>query len=253
MRTPPSRLVTIAYIVAFVGAALEVVNVALGQILAVLFFAVFLVAGFGILRHRAWSAYGLAVILTSQLLALGTNLLRSAGIGTVLSQIAVSVLFKLILIVLFFFTGRSLAETDAPRGRPLPWVVLAILIFVPFIFVQPYIIPTGAMEDTLLIGDQILALRFPRSLPQRGDIVVFQYPVDRRQTFVKRVIGVAGDHIKIVGKRVFRNGVPLEEAYAMGKWWCRAGAILYWATTATLLWTAGTGDSSSQTTCLASR
>src|SRR5258708_4276161 len=101
MATPHSRLVTIACIVAFLGAAIEVVNVVLGQILAVLFFAVFLVAGIGILQRRAWSAYGLSLILASQLLALGIVLFRSGGIGTPLAQVLAGAI-QLVMVVLFF-------------------------------------------------------------------------------------------------------------------------------------------------------
>jgi signal peptidase I len=216
-KRPRSILVTIAYVVAFLGAALAVANVALGQLLAVLFFAIFLVAGIGILRSRAWSAYGLALVLASQVLILGISVLRSPATAVPSAPIVTGALFNLILIILFVFAGRSLAATDAPRGRALPWMVLAILIFVPFVFVQPFVIPVGSMEDTILIGDHILVLRVPRILPQRGDLTVFRYPIDRRQVFVKRVIGVAGDRIKIVRKMVFRNGALLNEPYATHK------------------------------------
>src|SRR6202023_307100 len=59
--------------------------------------------------------------------------------------------------------------------------------------------------------------RLPRPSVARGDIIVFPYPVDPRQTFVKRIIGVPGDHIKISGKIVYRNGVSLSERYAVHK------------------------------------
>jgi len=192
-------------------------NVALGQLLAVLVFAVFLVAGIGILRRRTGSAYGLALVLASQLLVLGITVLRAAGTDAPLAPIVIGALCNLILIVLFIFTGKSLGATDAPRGHALPWVILALFTFLPFIFVEPFVIPTRAMEDTILIGDHILVLRVPRMLPRRGDLTVFRYPVDRRQVFVKRVIGAPGDRIKIVKKIVFRNDVPIDEPYASHK------------------------------------
>src|SRR2546428_11510938 len=52
---------------------------------------------------------------------------------------------------------------------------------------------------------------------KRGDIIVFRYPIDIRQTFVKRVMGVPGDHIRMVNKRVFLNGHPLNEPYKYNK------------------------------------
>jgi signal peptidase I len=73
------------------------------------------------------------------------------------------------------------------------------------------------MEDTLLIGDRILVQRFPKPSLTRGDMIVFVYPIDRRQTFVKRVIGVPGDQIRIIDKTVHRNGAALKEPYAVHK------------------------------------
>jgi len=70
------------------------------------------------------------------------------------------------------------------------------------------------MEDTLLIGDRILVQRWPRPNVARDMVVVFVYPIDRRQVFVKRVIGIPGDHIRISSKTVYRNGTPLDEPYA---------------------------------------
>jgi signal peptidase I len=71
------------------------------------------------------------------------------------------------------------------------------------------------MADTLLVGDRILVRRLPKSPIARGDIIVFAYPPDRRQTFVKRVIGAPGDHIRISQKVLYRNGVALTEPYAV--------------------------------------
>ena len=71
------------------------------------------------------------------------------------------------------------------------------------------------MQNTLLIGDRILVQRFPKTKPTIGDIVVFAYPIDRTQTFVKRVIGLPGDRIKISDKIVFRNGTALQEPYVV--------------------------------------
>ena len=79
---------------------------------------------------------------------------------------------------------------------------------------QAYVIPTGSMEDTLLIGDHLLVdkLAFAPSGPvskyllpytdvKRGDIIVFRYPVDISQTFVKRCMGVPGDRIRMSTSR----------------------------------------------------
>jgi signal peptidase I len=89
-----------------------------------------------------------------------------------------------------------------------------------------YVIPTGSMEDTLLVGDHILvdklayspASPFARHIlpyeePKDGDVIAFHYPVDPAQMFVKRVIGQPGDHIRIVNQQLYRNGVAVREPY----------------------------------------
>jgi signal peptidase I len=82
------------------------------------------------------------------------------------------------------------------------------------------------MENTLLVGDYLLVNKIcygggsfadyfmPYRRVQRGDIVVFHYPVNPVQHFVKRVVGVPGDRVRLINKQVFVNGVPLKEPYA---------------------------------------
>ena len=69
------------------------------------------------------------------------------------------------------------------------------------------------METTLLRGDRVLVQRWPKPIPKRGDVLVFLYPLNRRQVYVKRVIGVPGDRLRIVNKVVYRDGAPLQELY----------------------------------------
>ena len=120
---------------------------------------------------------------------------------------------------------------DRPRGVVAEWTVtILLLLFGTTTLVQAFVIPTGSMEDSLLIGDHLLVdkLSYAPSdavgdtlLPyldvQRGDIIVFRYPMDLAQTFVKRVIGVPGDHIKIVEKQVILNGKAIDEPYKVHK------------------------------------
>jgi signal peptidase I len=102
---------------------------------------------------------------------------------------------------------------------------VVIAVFVVSFLLQAFTIPSGSMEHTLLIGDYLLVDKFcyggstgwNRLLPyrnvRRGDIVVFHYPVNPAQDFVKRVIGLPGDRLRLINKRVYINGVPLEEPY----------------------------------------
>jgi signal peptidase I len=117
------------------------------------------------------------------------------------------------------------------RGAIAEWAItILLLLFLTTTLVQAYVIPTGSMEDTLLIGDHLLVDKLayaptgPLSryiLPyrdvKRGDIIVFRYPVDIRQTFVKRAIGVPGDRIRVVNKQLYLNGVKLDEPYKVHK------------------------------------
>jgi signal peptidase I len=120
------------------------------------------------------------------------------------------------------------AGREKRRRSPVTEWALTILTYLlaTTTLVQAYVIPSGSMEGTLLIGDHVLVDRTAyadpgalgrRILPyrdvQRGDIIVFTYPEDVRQTYVKRVIGVPGDRIHLERGQVIRNGRRLVEPY----------------------------------------
>ena len=108
-------------------------------------------------------------------------------------------------------------------------IVLALLIrtFV----VQAFKIPSGSMEDTLLVGDHILVNKFMYGeripytdlrffdfkRPQRGDVVVFIYPEDESKDFIKRVVAVEGDTIEVKEKKVYVNDTLQNEPFAVHK------------------------------------
>jgi signal peptidase I len=122
-------------------------------------------------------------------------------------------------------------ESEQPqepqRGFLAEWVVtIILLLFGTTNLVQAYVIPTGSMENSLLVGDHLLVDKLsyapagiisryllPYNTPERGDIIVFRYPVDIQQTFVKRVIGVPGDHLRLVDKQLMLNGKAVDEPY----------------------------------------
>ena len=122
-------------------------------------------------------------------------------------------------------------DEDPPRGTIAEWTItVLLLLFLTTTLVQAFVIPTGSMEDTLLVGDHLLVdkLAYAPSGPvskyvlpyeqvKRGDIIVFRYPVDITQTFVKRCMGVPGDRIRIINKQVYLNGVKLDEPYKVNK------------------------------------
>src|ERR1700682_4581831 len=125
----------------------------------------------------------------------------------------------------------SASKQEPPRGTIAEWAItILLLLFGTTTLVQAFVIPTGSMEDTLLVGDHLLVDKLayapggsvtknllPYSDVHRGDIIVFRYPIDIKQTFVKRVMGVPGDHIRLQNKQVYLNGHLLTEPYVVHK------------------------------------
>ncbi len=122
------------------------------------------------------------------------------------------------------YNATEKEETTPPRGHireNLEAILVAILIalFIRTFVVQAFKIPSGSMKQTLQIGDHILVNKFifgvkipywnktiiPFKVPQRGDIIVFKYPVDPNKDFIKRVIGVGGDVVESRDKQLYVN------------------------------------------------
>ena len=118
---------------------------------------------------------------------------------------------------------------DVQRGFIGEWTVtIILLLFATTTLVQAFVIPSASMENSLLIGDHVLVDKLVYSpdgpvskhlLPyrevRRGDIIVFRFPLDIKQDYVKRAIGVPGDHIRLEHKRLVLNGHPVDEPYAI--------------------------------------
>jgi signal peptidase I len=208
------KIARVAWVVAFVMAGATVIAALAGQISLLPFALIPLIAGIGIVRRRVWSAWGFAVYTFAQLVPIALVVFRthSRPPGTVGAA-----LLTVFLAPLFVMAGRSLAVAGAPKGMAWPWITLTVLTTLPVFSVQVFVVPTGAMEDTILAGDHILAQRFPRPSLTRGEIVILRYPIDPRQTFIKRIIGLPGDRIRIAKKIVYRNGAALNEPYAVHK------------------------------------
>lgn len=109
-------------------------------------------------------------------------------------------------------------------------VTIILLLFGTTTLLQAFVVPTGSMEDTVLIGDHMFVDKLTYSpkgaisrylLPytdvKRGDIVVFKFPVNPKENYIKRIVGVPGDHIKLVNKNLFINGKQMNEPYIVHK------------------------------------
>jgi signal peptidase I len=108
-------------------------------------------------------------------------------------------------------------------------IIIAVILalFIRTFVVQAFKIPTGSMENNLLIGDHLLVNKFsfgPTASPlertllpvrtiKRGDVIVFKYPEEPSRDFIKRVIGLPGETLELRDKKVSINGQPLDEPY----------------------------------------
>ena len=107
----------------------------------------------------------------------------------------------------------------------MEWVIslaiaLVVVLFLTNVIIVNARIPSESMEDTIQVGDRVIGnrLAYKFDQPQRGDIVIFRYPDDETQLFVKRIIGMPGDTVNIVEGRVYINGdtTPLTDLYIKG-------------------------------------
>lgn len=113
------------------------------------------------------------------------------------------------------------------RKEVVSWVrMFVIVIAVVFVLTQFVIInvrvPSGSMENTIMTKDRLIGFRFSYWFdePQRGDIILFSYPVDEKQTYIKRVIGLPGEIVEIRDGKIYIDGSsePLEEDYLKETW-----------------------------------
>ncbi|MFI5116374.1 MAG: signal peptidase I [Terriglobales bacterium] len=114
-------------------------------------------------------------------------------------------------------------------------ITIVIAVFVIAFIVQAFQIPSPSMEKTLLVGDYLLVDKahdghsafwrwlMPYQPVRRQDIIVFRYPLDPRQHFVKRVVAVPGDRVRLIDKHVYVDEVRQDDTYATFHWEQRDG------------------------------
>jgi len=137
-----------------------------------------------------------------------------------------------------FFGGRVKGKSDTIKKKSTfreyaeaIIVALVLALFIRTFVVQAFKIPSGSMEPTLEIGDHILVNKFiygiklpftsisllPLGNPKRGEVIVFIYPLDTSKDFIKRVVAVEGDTVKIVNKKLYINGAEVDDSHAAYK------------------------------------
>ena len=141
----------------------------------------------------------------------------------------------------FLFFAKSRQQPATSKTLPDPILVeysksffpvlLAVMVLRSFLF-EPFRIPSGSMMPTLLVGDFILVNKFSYGLrlpiihtritegekPKRGDVAVFRYPKDESLDYIKRVVGLPGDHISYINRRLKVNGKPVDIAFDYKYW-----------------------------------
>jgi signal peptidase I len=183
-----------------------------GAVFAALNFGV----AWGIRRGQPWAAITLACELLQPIVA---GVLRFAGGRSPLGVLSFTAGMAIALALAYWpvRAAINLYRRDAASRRPWPWVAILLVCAFVWLGFWPYMMAAGSMEETILAGDYLLVETATWSLgraPKIGDLVAFRYPVDPKQVFVKRVVGLPGDRLRIVNKQLFRNGAAVSEPYA---------------------------------------
>ncbi|MBQ9030851.1 MAG: signal peptidase I [Parasporobacterium sp.] len=117
-------------------------------------------------------------------------------------------------------SGSSEKDGKKKMNPFLEWVLIIVIavaaaLFINFVIIINSVVPSGSMESTIMTNSRMMGLRVTYwfSDPQQGDIIVFKYPDDTSQNFVKRVIGTPGDIVEIKGGVTYVNGEVLDEPY----------------------------------------
>ena len=131
----------------------------------------------------------------------------------------------------------TLKKSTAREYTEAILIALLLALLIRTFIIQAFKIPSGSMENTLLIGDQILVSKFSygthipneipfldiklfddivlfSKVPQRGDIIVFKFPKDERRDFIKRVIGLPGDFLEVRRQKIYINKKLFEDTHA---------------------------------------
>ncbi len=141
--------------------------------------------------------------------------------------------FTALLLILTFICGVSFILQKLYKFNNLTsyttellaslFPILFIVLFIRSFIIEPFRIPSGSMIPTLLVGDFIVVnkykygvrvplinkLIYENHYPNRGDVIVFQYPENTNVNYIKRVVGIPGDNIEYINKTLFVNGKPL--------------------------------------------
>ena len=122
---------------------------------------------------------------------------------------------------------RREARKNAFVEELISWIKSFVIMFAVALFLTQFIIinaviPSGSMEDTIMTHDRLIGARFSYwfSEPERGDIVIFHYPVDEKKIYIKRIIGLPGETVRLDNGLIYIDDSeePLQEGYLKEEW-----------------------------------
>jgi len=143
------------------------------------------------------------------------------------------ILYLLVTVGFFFFividASRGANELKAITLKPFnKWYIYLVIFLLSNLAIRPllawtiknniaraYKIPSSTMEPALLVGDRLIAdmRSYKSQKPQRGDIIIFEYPKDPSKYFIKRVIGLEGEKVEIVNNKIYINDKLLDDSW----------------------------------------
>lgn len=127
-------------------------------------------------------------------------------------------------------------KKEENRKEMFSWIRMFVIVIVVVFVATKFIIinakvPSGSMETTIMTKDRLIGFRFSywTSDPERGDIILFSYPVDERQTYIKRIIGLPGETVEIREGNIYIDGseTPLAESYLPEEWYINNDGFYY--------------------------
>jgi len=106
------------------------------------------------------------------------------------------------------------------RKELMGWILIIVIAVIVAVFINKVVIikvkiPSGSMNDTIMVGDKVITFRLAYLFnePKRGDIIVFPFPDNENENYIKRIIGLPGEKIEGINGLVYIDGEPLEESY----------------------------------------
>jgi signal peptidase I len=182
--------------------------------------ALWLAVAWGIRRRQWWAALTGGVVSVAGVAVVVLRAVAGGAGAAAPAVVPAVVIWGLFGVACGYFFLRAALElrVTGKGAAKWPWVALVCGYGLCWLCFDAYFMPSASMEKTLLRNESVLvervAFRLGR-LPRRDELVVFRYPVDPKEVFVKRVAGIPGDRLRLVNKQLFRNGTAVVEPYAI--------------------------------------